>query len=356
MQTNFKSPSIKILELNFERSWRGGEKQTLFNMAGFRNSGHDVALLCRKGSPLEEKAKESGFETFGFSNIFTAFFFMLFKCRRYHMFHAQSSHILTYAVLSKRFHQANIIFTRRIFKTPKGRFTKWKYKKTERLVAISPAIKKVMEEFTGKDVSLISDVVEERQLDVQRAKDLISNLNIADSNFIIGTTAALTTEKAPLIMVEAIHDLWNKRKDFVFLHFGIGSMQDEIEALIKKYELEKVYYLMGFIDNVEDIFLNLKIFAMSSELEGLGSSVLDAFVYKVPVVSTNAGGLADLLENGRGILCEKNNPGMLAEGIDKMLSDSMLRENVIGQAYAYVKKFHGLNYITDQYLALINSL
>jgi glycosyltransferase involved in cell wall biosynthesis len=356
LQTNFKSPGIKILELNFERSWRGGEKQTLFNMAGFRNSGHDVALLCRKGSPLQEKANESGFETFGFSNIFTAFFFMLFRCKKYDVLHAQSSHILTYAVLSKRFHHATIIFTRRIFKTPKGRFTKWKYKKTEKLVAISPAIKKIMEEFTGKNVSLISDAVEERELNPQRARELVSNLNIGESNFIIGTTAALTTEKAPLVMIEAIHDLWNKRKDFVFLHFGIGPLQIEMEELIKRYQLEKVYYLMGFIDNVEDIFLNLKIFAMSSELEGLGSSVLDAFVYKVPVVSTNAGGLADLLENERGILCEKNDPKMLAEGIDKMLSDTLLRENVIRNAYAYVKKFHSLNYITDQYLALINSL
>lgn len=154
---------MDILELNFERTWRGGERQTLYNMQGFRNSGHKVSLLCCRNSPLEAKAKAEGFKTFSFNNIFSAFLFLLFKCKRYDILHAQSSHILTYTMLAKKFHRRKVIFTRRIYKTPKGKFTKWKYLLTDRIIAISPAIKEVIEKFVNKNVLVISDIAEEKR-------------------------------------------------------------------------------------------------------------------------------------------------------------------------------------------------
>jgi glycosyltransferase involved in cell wall biosynthesis len=347
---------MNILELNFERLWRGGERQTLYNMIGFRKAGINVALLCRKDCPLEVKAKAEGFETFAFSNIFGAIIFFIFKCRKFQVLHAQSSHILTYAVFTKKFHRAKIIFTRRIYKIPQGRLTKWKYNLSDRIVAISDAIKKVMENFINRNVFVISDIVEQKILDADRAIKLVENSNIKSSTFLIGTTAALTEEKAPFVMIEAIRLLFEKRKDFVFLHFGSGLLEDEMKKLIEKYNLENVYHLMGFIENAEDVFSILNVFVMSSEMEGLGSSVLDAFIYKVPVVSTDAGGLADLVKDGRGISCKKNSPEMLASGIDKMLSGSELQTEVKTKSFTYVKEFHSMEYITNQYLELVNSL
>jgi glycosyltransferase involved in cell wall biosynthesis len=94
---------------------------------------------------------------------------------------------------------------------------------------------------------------------------------------------------------------------------------------------------------------------MSSKMEGLGSSVLDAFIYKVPVVSTDAGGLADLVKNGRGILCKKDSPGMIASGIGKELLNPKLREKMVSKAFTYVKRFHSMEHITNQYLELLAS-
>jgi glycosyltransferase involved in cell wall biosynthesis len=347
---------MNILELNFEKTWRGGERQTLYNMMGFRNAGHQVSLLCSKRGPLEARAKEEGFKTYAFSNVFSAFFFLMFRSRKYDILHAQSSHILTYAVLAKRFHGNKIIFTRRIFKTPRGRFTKWKYDLTDRIVAISPAIKKVFEGFLNKDVTVISDIVEEKELNRGRAERLISGLGLGHKKFIIGTTAALTREKGPFVMIEAIHALSGKRKDFVFLHFGSGILEREMKERIKKYELESIYHLMGFVENAEDIFSVLDLFVMSSEMEGLGSSVLDAFVYKVPVVSTDAGGLAELVKDGRGVLCKKNSPELLASGIEEVFIKPELVSKMTSLAFDYVKQFHSIQYITNQYIDLIHGL
>ena len=210
--------------MNFERNWRGGERQTLYNMIGFKSEGFHVSLLCKKNSELYMRAKHEGFDTFGFNNIFNAFFFLVFKSKNYSVLHAQTSYILTYAVVAKFFNRSKIIFTRRIFKTPAGIFTKWKYKRTDKIVAISPAVKKVMEDFTGKKIYMISDIVVEKELNKQRANELLEELKLKNGTFILGTTAALTAEKSPLVMIETIRLLRSKRKDFVFLHFGTGEL------------------------------------------------------------------------------------------------------------------------------------
>jgi glycosyltransferase involved in cell wall biosynthesis len=351
-----RSKSVRILELNFERSWRGGERQTLFNMSGFRDAGMQVELLCRQGCPLEKKAQENGFKTVSFANALGALFFLIMKGGRYDVLHVQSSHILTYAILAKPFHRTKIIFTRRVDFVPRGRMTLLKYKLTDQIVAISTAIKDIVEHFCGKKVRLISSVSEEKTLNRERAQRIIEEQHVPAGTKIIGTTAALVQHKDPLTMVEAIRLLADKRSDFVFLHFGKGELEEQMRAKIKELELENEYRLMGFYENVEDVFGVLDLFVMSSEQEGLGSSVLDAFMYKVPVVSTTAGGLSDLVNEGRAISCDVKRPDMLATGMDMLLNRKELREGMMEKAYAFAKHEHSQEHITAEYLQLLRDM
>ncbi|MEO6838091.1 MAG: glycosyltransferase [Ginsengibacter sp.] len=347
---------IRMLQLNFQKGWRGGERQTLYNMIGFRNAGCQVSLLCRKGSLMESRAKAEGFDIKSTGNILSVILFLAFKCRKYNILHAQTSHIFTYAVITKFFHRGKVIYTRRIDKAQHGRFTKWKYHQADKVIAISEAVREIVEKFINRKVVVISDIGVVRKLDEIHAQKLMENVRYNKETKIIATTSALTRDKAPDDMVEAIRILNLKRKDFIFLHFGSGDLWEEIEKLIKDNHLEDVYYLMGFADNVEDIFFKLDVFAMSSEMEGLGSSVLDAFLYKVPVASTDAGGLKELVEDGRGILCKKNSPKLLAAGIEELLYNPELSSKITTNAFQYVKHFHSIEYITNQYMELINSL
>lgn len=351
-----QSKSVRILELNFERSWRGGERQTLYNMSGFREAGIQVELLCRKKYPLEKKARENGFKTVSFANIFGALFFLIRRGHTYDVLHAQSSHILTYAILSKPFHKAKIIFTRRVDFVPHGKMTLLKYKLTDQVVAISSAIKRILENFGARDVKLISSASVARQLNRERAQHILAEEHVPAKVKIIGTTAALVQHKDPFTMLEAVRELAARRNDFVFLHFGKGELEEQMRERIAEYGLQKIYRLMGFYENVEDIFSILDIFVMSSEQEGLGSSVLDAFIYRVPVVSTTAGGLSDLIDEGRGIACDVKKPEMLAHGMDMLLNRPELREVMIKKAYEFTNDRHSLKYITREYLSLLQEM
>jgi glycosyltransferase involved in cell wall biosynthesis len=322
-------------------------------MSGFMTKGIEVALLCRKGYPLEVQALQNGFRVFAFKNIFGAIFFMLTKGAKFDVFHAQTSHILTYCVLTKPFHRAKIFFTRRVFFTPKGIMTKIKYRLCDKLIAISNPVKEVVEKFCDKTVTVIPDAAVEKTLNENAAEEIRSEFSISRHKSVIGTIAVMSQEKDPFTIIEGIKQLYAKRQDFIFLHCGGGPLEDKVKVLIKQYQLDDVYKIIGFQDNIEDFFAVFDIFVMASRQEGMGSSVLDAFLYKVPVVSTDAGGLADIIKDGRAVMFRPAAPGMLADGIELLLNQPLLGNDMAEKAYHYVKKVHSIDTITQQYLELL---
>jgi glycosyltransferase involved in cell wall biosynthesis len=90
---------------------------------------------------------------------------------------------------------------------------------------------------------------------------------------------------------------------------------------------------------------------MSSREEALGSSVFDAFLHRVPVVSTDAGGLKESLADGRGILCPVEDHRALAQGMARLLDDPGLRQQLTQRAYDYVRAEHDVRGMGDRYLA-----
>ena len=342
-----------ILQLNFEKTWRGGERQTLYNILGFRDAGLKVHLLCRKHTPLHKAALREGIPVHAFRNIFGAIGFLMFRARGFEVFHAQTSHILTYCVFTRPFHRATVVFTRRVDFVPRGRLTRLKYRLTHHLVGISRAVQQIVADFAGREVALISDAAVARELNPARAKQWLAEAGASAGVKILGTTAAFVPHKDPLTMVEAIRELRALCSDFVFLHFGDGPLLPAVREKIVAYGLQNHYRLMGFQEAVEDVFSVLDVFVMSSEEEGLGSSVLDAFLYGVPVVATDAGGLRDLLEEGRGLMCPKHDGKALAEALHTLLQHPEMGRQMAAVALGFVQRYHSIPAITGQYLELL---
>lgn len=347
---------IKVLELNFEKGWRGGERQIIYTLHGFGNAGISTHLICRKGCPLEKEALNAGYSVNAYDTIFGVIFFLVTKGRKFDWIHAQTSHILTYCVFTKFFHRAKVMYTRRVNFIQNGYFTKLKYLFTDKIVVISEAIRERVTIFCGRnDIEVISDVVVKSESNQPMVSNLAARVPIKQRR-IIGATSALTAEKDPYTMLEAIKKLSERRGDFVFLHFGSGDLLASVRNKIAEYGLQEIYFLMGFEENMEAVFPIFEVFVVTSREEGLGSSVLDAFMNKVPVVSTNAGGLKNLLCDQRGILCEVGDSVSIAEGIAQMLDNGHQRELSIYNGFNYANRYHSMEYITDKYILLFQNL
>ena len=130
-----------------------------------------------------------------------------------------------------------------------------------------------------------------------------------------------------------------------------GGQEQAAKDEARKLGIEDVYRFAGFRKGVEDFYSVLDVFVMSSEEEALGSSVLDAFLQRVPVVSTDAGGLKESLADGRGVLCAVGDHQALAAGMARCLDDAAFRQEVTERAYAYVRDEHDVQKMGNRYLA-----
>ena len=59
--------------------------------------------------------------------------------------------------------------------------------------------------------------------------------------------------------------------------------------------------------------------------EGIPVSLMEAMAYGIPVISTNTGGIPELLGGGGGIMVEEKNPQLLADAILRIMNDKSLR-------------------------------
>ncbi len=345
---------IRLLEINTERTWRGGERQTLYHLESFLKAGVEVELLARKGTPLARRVSEFECRVHEAATAGAAFFFLASKGNTYDIIHAQTARAQSLAVLAKPFHHTPILYTRRVDFIPRGWFSRWKYRKTDRIVAISGAIRDILERNGIAQADVIPSVVGERLPDREWAKRWLSE-NAPAGKKIVATVAALVPHKDPLTMVEVVSRLSIIRDDFIFFHFGDGTLRKRIESEVPARGLEGVYRLMGHVDGVEDLYPIFDVFVMSSSEEGLGSSVLDAFVNGVPVVATRAGGLAETVRD-KGLLCSVGDADCLAESISRVLDDNTLRTGLVAKARESVLERHSIELSTEAYIRIFGEM
>lgn len=354
---------MRVLLINCERGWRGGERQTLLTALGLQELGFAPTVLVRQGEPLAQRLADAQISIVECASALSAIWYLLRTRQDYEVYHAQTSAALTWLASVKFLLKGKVVFTRRTaFPLRKADYNeaqyqkrlkklRWKWSKVDDFVAISEAAAKDPREL-GFLPFVIPSAVEFVPADTNHIIDFTEK-NDLSGRYVLGTVAALTREKDPETTIRAIHALWQKRQDFVFLHFGAeGDSAEQAKALITELGLSEVYHLMGFESRIEDMYRLMHVFVLSSRFEALGSSVLDAFLYAAPVVSTNAGGLAELVADGRGVACEVGDFEAMAAACDRILDDDVYRKEMVLTALRWIEKEHGVAGMVQSYADL----
>lgn len=349
---------MRILQLNIERGWRGGERQTLLCMQQFRDAGHQVELVARRGEALSKAAAAEGFGVHEVGGAGGLLFFLLRQGRRFSVLHAQTANTLTWLALLKFYLRRPVVFTRRTaFTVPAERLRKtlWKWRQADAFVAISEAAA-AQPRSQGVAVKVIPSAVVQQPVDLQHAR-AFAQAQALHGKRVIATAAAMSREKDPCTLVRAIDILRRTRNDFIFLHLGAGGdHQAQARQLVQELHLARHYIFAGFQERVEDLYRLMDLFVLSSREEALGSSVLDAFLYGIPVVATDAGGLPELLADGRGLLCKVGDEHGLAAAMARALDDPQLCKDMTAKAQAYVLGEHDAARMARRYLDLYAGL
>lgn len=344
---------MRILEINTERCWRGGEKQTVLTVEGLLQLGHAVTLLCKKNSSLHTKALEKNIPHVTVSSNIGLLFYLISNASSFDIIHTHTAKSLTSCAVSKIFHSTKIVFSRRHYKIPSSAFSKWKYNAAHAITTVSAYIKS---QLTAAGITVPVQVIYDASVFIEPNTIRIQkeyNTCLQTGKKMIAATAAFEQEKDPHTLVESIALLHAQRNDFIFLHFGSGSLKNEIEELVKIKGLESVYFFPGQTPAIEELYSMFDVFVMTSRNEGFGSSVIDAFLNKIPVVSTNAGGLKELVEN-RGYLADVGDAETITSYLNTCLDNPS--DIYINSAYTFAVTELSSTTIQKQYEALFLTL
>lgn len=122
---------------------------------------------------------------------------------------------------------------------------------------------------------------------------------------------------------------------------GGGKEEEYLRFLIQRLGLENSVKLLGPL-SPDKVGLELSvanIYLSSSLSEGISNAVLEAMAIGIPVISTNVGGMPEVIEDGStGLLVEPYAPEQIADAIKRYINDPMLKDECIRKARVRVEK------------------
>lgn len=110
---------------------------------------------------------------------------------------------------------------------------------------------------------------------------------------------------------------------------GVGPLEPEARALAGRLGIADAVVFAGFRDDVPRLLASVDAFTLASRYEGLSIALLEAMAAGRAVVVTRAGGLPEIVTDGRdGLLVPTDDVDALAAGLIAVLRDGDLRERL----------------------------
>ena len=201
----------------------------------------------------------------------------------------------------------------------------------------------------GVDVAGIDSYRSER--DVVRAE-----LGLGVGAIAVCTVANLRWQKAYPDLLEAAEKVIAEGFDVVFLAAGQGPLEDEIRRLRDDLGITDRFRLLGYRSDVHRLLAGMDVFAMASLYEGYPIAVMEAMVAGLPVVATDAGSMAEAVENGvDGYVVPTGSPEQLAAALRELVSDPEQRRRMSAAARAKGTQF-GIQPAVDQTEAIYEAV
>ena len=247
-----------------------------------------------------------------------------------------------------------------VFHSYFGTFKTKIYKSIERRLASKSSGIIAISEIQKKELSQLHNICEESKIKVIPLGFDLSRFNAAKNEFrestredfgISGNDVAvaivgrLVPVKNHLLFINAlgnlIKDLTVPVKVFIV---GDGSERNNIEEAIKslpKSPLLKIE-LTSWIQDIAKFNAGMDLICLTSNNEGTPVSLIEAQAANIPVITTDVGGVRDIvLEGETGFIVPKNDVASLSDKMRLLIEDEKLRKKMSQNGWTFVEhKFH----------------
>ena len=355
---------MKVAHLDTGRTWRGGQAQALLLMRELEVRGHEQLLLAPPG-PLLEKARATGFDARRWDSHGELDPWATWNARRAlasvrpDVAHAHSAHAHALGVPAARWAGVPaVVVSRRVdFLVRTNPFSRWKYAmNVDRYLCISEGVRQAMLTSGVRDERLRIvpsgvDLEATRAAGAAPAPEIRELAGLPADAEVVGTVASLAPHKNHALLLDAASAVVRARPRAHFVWLGEGECRPALERQRSKLGLESRVHLLGFRSDAVALLRQFDLFVLSSYLEGLCTSLLDAQALGVPIVATAVGGVPEVVRDGdTGRLVHGLEPGPLAAAVVEALERADLRETWTRHALTGVEAF-GISHTAERTLA-----
>ncbi|HEY8536375.1 MAG TPA: glycosyltransferase [Vicinamibacterales bacterium] len=141
----------------------------------------------------------------------------------------------------------------------------------------------------------------------------------------IGTLGRLMAQKNHALLLRAAARVVRETPGVRFVIGGDGPLRGLLERQIDELGLRDHVELIGETREPYAFLQSLDLFVLSSDWEGLPVVAMEAMACGVPVIATNVGGVAELVDETTGVLCPPGDESALAAAILALVRDHTRR-------------------------------
>jgi len=326
------------LHIDTAKTWRGGQNQVLLTVMGLRAAGHRAMLVAHPTGELRRRAAE-GLDLLPLAPDHELDLKAGWKLSRAlsrlkpDVVHAHDPHGVAMASVALSMltdvPAPPLVVSRRVdFRLKRNSFSRWKYRQASLFIASSDAI---------RDLLIQDGIPDDQVVTVHEGIDVDRMAGIETANVhaafwlphgapVVGNVAALVAHKGQRHLIDAMALVIRDLPDARLVILGEGELRPQLEHQVKQLHLEKHVVLAGFRADVLSLIKGFDLFVMSSETEGLGTSLLDAMAAGKACIGTRVGGIPEVIADAStGLLVPPRDPPSLARAIVQLLHDGALR-------------------------------
>jgi polysaccharide deacetylase family protein (PEP-CTERM system associated) len=173
-------------------------------------------------------------------------------------------------------------------------------------------------------------------------------LGIPQSSSVVGAVMRFCEEKAPDIFVKVAGMVLARRPDTLFVLVGDGPLKERTENWIDAQGLRENFILLGSRKDISAILPAFNVFLITSRTEGLPRALLESLAAGIPSVSTDVGGIHELVDGKRnGLLYEEGDVESLAGGVLELLGSPERVTKLLGSVDSDLEPFSAGKMVDD---------
>ena len=340
---------LKILHIDPERNWGGGEAQVFGLLSYLTGRGHSNELVAHPNGRLFAACEQLGIARHAAVIRNDLDLRCVPKLRRliatgdYDIvhFHTKRAHALA-LWLPRAPNRPRYVATRRMdYAEPRNWYTNCLYnRRVDGVVAISESIGDLLVAagVDGRKIRVIASGI-----DVEKFAHRLGAWDRAPGQIIVGSMGVLEGRKGYRFLLAAAADLKARGLELQYRIAGDGALRRGLEQQAVELGLADNVQFSGFVTDSAEFLGQIDLFVMPSLFEGLGVAALEAMAAGKPVIATRVGGLAEsVLDGATGRLVPPRDATALADAIEKLVRDPALALALASRGAERVRQHYSL--------------